>query len=295
VLAASLWGSSGIFAVNLFRLGVPPESLAFLRPLLGSLMLLVVVAARRPSRLRVDPRGLAVLFLGGGLSVGVFQIAYQLSTDAVGVPSTVAMLYLAPAVVAAASGPLLGEWPDRTRIALLVVTLAGVWLTVLGAEEVTATFGTSGLWWGVLAGISYGAYTLFGRFAAPRYGSMPTVVYSTVGSCVFLAVVVPATSGPVVWPGSLPAWALLGVFALLTIAVAHFLFFDALSRIDASRASISTAVEPVVAGILATILLSQGLTPLGWTGIALVVAGVVGVGLSARSDEDVAVAPPAAG
>lgn len=295
VLAASLWGSSGIFAVNLFRLGVPPESLAFLRPFLGSLMLLAVVASRSASGMRVSARGVAVLFLGGGLSVGVFQIAYQLSTDAVGVPSTVALLYLAPAVVAAASGPLLGEWPDRRRIALLVVTLTGVWLTVLGAEEVTATFGTRGLWWGILAGVSYGAYTLFGRFAAPRYGSLPTVVYSTIGSCVFLAVVVPSTSGPIVWPDTPAAWILLSVFALLTIAVAHFLFFDALARIDASRASISTAVEPVVAGILATILLSQGLTPLGWTGIALVAAGVVGVGLAADSHEEVAAAPPAVG
>ncbi len=295
VLAASLWGSSGIFAVNLFRLGVPPESLAFLRPFLGSLMLLAVVATRSAPGMRVNARGLAMLCLGGGLAVGVFQIAYQLSTDAVGVPSTVALLYLAPAVVAALSGPLLGEWPDRRRIALLLVTLSGVWLTVLGAEEVTATFGTAGLWWGVLAGFSYGAYTLFGRFAAPRYGSMPTVVYSTIGSCLFLALVVPATSGPIVWPGTPAAWTLLAAFALLTIAVAHFLFFDALARIDASRASISTAVEPVVAGILATMLLSQGLTALGWVGIALVVVGVAGVGLAAGPDEEIASAPTAVG
>ena len=295
VLAASLWGSSGIFAVNLFRLGVPPETLAFLRPFLGSLMLLAVVATRSAPGMRVNARGLAMLCLGGGLAVGVFQIAYQLSTDAVGVPSTVALLYLAPAVVAALSGPLLGEWPDRRRIALLLVTLSGVWLTVLGAEEVTATFGTAGLWWGVLAGFSYGAYTLFGRFAAPRYGSMPTVVYSTIGSCLFLALVVPATSGPIVWPGTPAAWTLLAAFALLTIAVAHFLFFDALARIDASRASISTAVEPVVAGILATMLLSQGLTPLGWVGIALVVVGVAGVGLAAGPDEEIASAPTAVG
>jgi DME family drug/metabolite transporter len=297
VAAASLWGSSGIFAVNLFRLGLPPESLALLRPLVGGAILLVVVAATRWKSLRIDLGGLAVLGLGGGLAVGVFQIAYQLSTDAVGVPSTVAMLYLAPAVVAAASGPLLGEWPDRTRLALLAITLSGVWLSVLGAEEVTTTFGSSGFGWGVLAGLSYGAYTLFGRFASPRYGSIPTVVYSTLGSCAFLAVVVPATSGPVVWPDSGSAWILLLLFALLTIAVAHFLFFDALSRIDASRASIATAVEPVVAGVLATLLLSQGLTPLGWVGIGLVVLGVVGVGATTRADDEIAageiaVAPP---
>lgn len=285
IVAASLWGSSGIFAVQLFRLGVPPESLAFLRPLLGALVLVAVVAARNHRLLRVDGRALVVLMAGGGIAVGVFQIAYQLSTDAVGVPSTVAMLYLAPAVVAAASGPLLKEWPDATRIALLAVTLTGVWLTVLGADEVSAAFGSSGLGWGVLAGLSYGAYTLFGRYAAPLYGSIPTVVYSTAGCVLFLAVAVPVGSGPVVWPTSAAAWGLLAAFSVLTIAVAHFLFFDALARIDASRASIATAVEPVVAGILATLLLGQGLSPLGWSGIGLVVLGVAGVGATGRTGQ----------
>lgn len=284
VLAASLWGSSGIFAVHLFRLGVPPESLALLRPLVGGAILLaVVVGLRGPPSLKVDGRGLMVLGVGGGLAIGIFQMAYQLSTDAVGVPSTVALLYLAPAVVAAASGPLLGEWPDRVRIALLIVTLSGVWISVLGANEVAATFGNSGVGWGVLAGVSYGTYTLFGRYASPRYGSMRTVVYSTLGSVAFLAVVLPSTSGPVVWPASSTAWLVLLAFSVLTIAAAHVLFFDALARIDASRASIATAVEPVVASILATVLLGQGLSPLGWTGIALVAVGVAGVGLTARA------------
>ncbi len=298
VAAASLWGSSGIFAVNLFRLGVPPESLALLRPLLGGAILLAAVLVVRPAVLRVERRGLLLIFLGGGVAVGVFQIAYQLSTDAVGVPSTVAMLYLAPAVVAAASGPILGEWPDRTRLALLAVTLTGVWLSVLGAEEVTATFGSSGVGWGLLAGLSYGAYTLFGRYATPRYGSLPIVVWSTLGSCVVLAVAVPLTSGPVVLPEGGRAWSLLFAFSLVTIAVAHSLFFDALGRIDASRVSIATAVEPVVAGLLATVLLAQGLTPLGWAGIGLVVVGVAGVGVTARADEPEVgepVAPPGGG
>lgn len=280
--AACLWGSSGIFAVNLFRLGIPPESLALLRPLVGVTFLIVFVGGRNPRGLAADRRVVLALLLGGGVSVGVFQIAYQLSTDAMGVPSTVAMLYLAPAIVAAASGPLLGEWPDRTRIGLVVVTLAGVWLSVFGADEVTATFGTSGLMWGLLAGVSYGAYTLFGRFAAPRYGSARTVVYSTLGSCIFLAVVVPITTGPVAWPATGTAWALLIVMSVLTMAVAPFLFFDALSRIEASQVSIATSVEPVVAAVLATLLLSQGLSAVGWIGIGIVVVGVAGVGLTTR-------------
>jgi drug/metabolite transporter (DMT)-like permease len=217
------------------------------------------------------------------MAVGVFQIAYQLSTDAVGVPTTVALLYLAPAIVVAGSGPLLGEWPTARRVALVGLTLLGVWLTVLGAEDVPATFGTSGLAWGVLAGVGYATYTLFGRFATPRYGSAKTVLYSTAGACVVLASLVPLAPVPMTLPSGAAAWLLLIVFGALTIAAAQLLFFDALGRIEASGASIATAAEPAVAAVLATILLSQGLQPAGWVGIGLVVAGVVGVGATARS------------
>ena len=149
LVAAVLWGSSGIFAVHLFRMGVPPESLALLRPLVGVSVLGVYLGLTNRDALRIDARGVLILGVGGGAGIAVFQLAYQLSTDAVGVPTTVALLYLAPAMVVAAAGPLLHEWPTRTRVALAALTLTGVWLSVLGADDISATFGTSGLGWGV--------------------------------------------------------------------------------------------------------------------------------------------------
>ena len=41
--AASLWGTSGIFSVVLFRDGVSPESVALVRPALGLAFLLAAV------------------------------------------------------------------------------------------------------------------------------------------------------------------------------------------------------------------------------------------------------------
>jgi DME family drug/metabolite transporter len=284
VTAASLWGSSGIFAVHLFRLGLPPETVALIRPLVGVALLFLGFALADRSALPVGARGLLILGLGGGAAVGVFQVAYLVSTDAVGVPTTVALLYIAPAIVTAAAGPVLGEWPSRRRVLIVAVTLGGVWLSVLGAQHVEAGFGAAGLSWGLLAGLSYATYTLFGRFAAPVFGAARTVLYSTLGACVVLALFLPLAVGPLEIPHGMKAWALLLAFGGLTIAVAQFLFFDALRRIEASGASIATAAEPAVAAILASTLLSQGLSPVGWTGIALVVAGVVGVGLSARSE-----------
>ena len=279
LLAAVLWGSSGIFSVHLFTLGVPPQSLAILRPALGALMVAAyLIALRGPRALRVGGRGLLALALGGGSVVGLFQLAYQMSIDAVGVPSTVALVYLAPAIVVAVSGPLLGEWPTTRRVSLAALTLVGVWMTVLAADDVTPAFGGSGVAWGVAGGASYAGYTLFGRWATPRYGSGPTLVYSVLGACAWLAATLPFLADGIPLPPSGRAWALLAVFALVTVAGAQFLFFDALGRIEAGRAAITSAAEPVVAALLATVLLSQGLAPLGWLGVALVVVGVAGVG-----------------
>lgn len=278
LLASVLWGSSGIFSVHLFRAGVTPSSLAFLRPAIGVVVLagFFAVAGRR-SLWRLSPRALAVIALGGGSAVALFQLSYQMSIDAIGVPATVALVYLAPAIVVAASGPVLGEWPSPRRVVLAAATLGGVWLTVAGADAVTPEFGNGGVVWGVLAGLAYAGYTMFGRFATPRFGSSATMVYSTLGACVALGVALPLVAEPVELPGSGSAWLLLVAFAVLTVSGAQFLFFDALGRIEAGRASIASAVEPVVAALLATVLLRQGLGPSGWLGVAVVVVGVIGV------------------
>jgi DME family drug/metabolite transporter len=273
-----------VFAVHLFRLGVPPASVALLRPLLGVALLGTAVAIARREALRLDTRGLLVVGLGGGAAVAVFQIAYQLSIDAAGVPTTVALLYLAPPIVTVASGPLIGEWPSARRIALVAVVVGGVWMTVLGAGVgAPSPLGGARLAWGAIAAAAYASYTLFGRYAAPRFGSIATTVHSTAGACVLLTLFLAVAPVPLVLPRTPGAWALLAAFAALTIALAQLLFFDALRRVEASGVSVATSVEPVVAALLATTLLDQGLTPVGWVGVALVVTGVAGVAGSTRS------------
>lgn len=276
VAAASLWGSSGIFSVWLFRRGMTPESVALLRPVTGAVFLVLLAGLWKVDALRPGRRGLLYLAgVGGGLTA-VFQVAYQQAVDQVGVPTTVALLYLAPAFVVAAAAVLLDERPSPVRIGLALLSVAGVWMTVLGAYGVDVEITPRGLAWGVTAGASYAGYTIFGRHATPRHGSVATVLWSTVGACVMLGAVLPFTGDGVALPGSAETWGILVAFGFLTIALAAFLFYDALGRIEAGRASISSTLEPVVAAILAGWLLDQRLTPIGWVGLVVVVTGVAG-------------------
>ena len=274
--AATMFGSAGIFSEQLFAEGFPASSIAPIRLAIGALGLALAAALLSPAALRPGWGSLALLGgLGGGVTA-IFQIAEQLSFAIAGVTTTVALMYLAPALVVTASGPVLGEWPSRTQVGLALLSVAGVWLTVTGGRGAVVSWSVAGVGWGVLCGAAYAGYTLFGRVASPRFGSLATTLWSTGFGALALLVVIPLTRQPLVLPGSTRAWVLLIAYALLTQAAATGLFYDALRRIETGRASITATLEPVVAALLAAILLDQGLRPQGWLGLAMVVVGVAG-------------------
>jgi drug/metabolite transporter, DME family len=153
---------------------------------------------------------------------------------------------------------------------------------VLGAGTAE---GSGSLTWGITCGVSAAVYTVFGRMAAPRYGSLAVTLYSTLGGGLLLLV----AWGVGIIEVSMPppdTWVLLVVFSLLTMSLATWLYFAALKRVEASRASIIATTEPVVASILAAVLLGQTMAPIGWAGLLLVVVGVAGAyGLRSTSTE----------
>jgi DME family drug/metabolite transporter len=202
------------------------------------------------------------------------------------------LLYLAPALVLAGAGPLLGEPPTRRQVGLAALSVAGVWLVVSGAREAELALTPRGVAWGLAAAASYAIYTLLGRYASPRWGSVATVLHATWGACVLLLVAIPLAWGAPRMPAGGTAWTLLIVYGVLTIAVAALLFYDALARVPAGSVTILLTAEPVVAALLATVLVNQGLTGRGWLGLALVVIGVAG---TARRRSPVRSGPAASG
>ena len=276
LLAGTLWALSGPISVTLFRLGLPPTSVALLRPLLGVVFLGVFLLAIDRRLFQLPWRTLVTMLLVGGVVVAIFQVAYQMSTDAVGVPSTVALLYLAPAIVVAVSPLLLGERLTAAKASLATLSVVGVWLTVVGSEGVGVDLTLGGLVWGVLCGAGYASVALYGRWFSPRYGALAPLFYSTLGGTVFLLVSYPLLGWRLELPVGTQQWGLMVLLALTTMALAPLALYHAMRKIEAGRAAIGTTIEPFVATLLAILLVDQGLRPVGWLGLVLLVVGVAG-------------------
>ncbi len=276
LLAGTLWGTSGPFSIALYRLEIPASSVALIRPGAGVLFLTLFLALRGARAFRIGPCDALVLMGLGGLIVGVFQLAYQFSTESVGVPATVALLYLAPAWVVGVSAFLLRERLTPARAGLALLSVVGVWLTVFGARGVDVALTPRGIFWGCMTGLAYGTYTLFGKITGRTRGALVPLFWSTVGGTLVIVLFFLFSGDRLVLPSEPGGWALALVFGLLTMAAAPLLLFSALRTLEAGRASIGTTIEPLVAALLALLLLDQTLTPVGWGGLALLMVGVAG-------------------
>src|SRR4029077_1445895 len=275
--AGATWGTTGPLSTGLYGL-MPATSIGFWRVLLGTACLALWGLAFRRELFRADARGWLLVGLGGGFLVALFEIAYQFAIAGAGVAGAAAMLYTAPVLVAVLARVILKEALTPTRLLLALLVMAGVALTVTGGSNAGAEAARLGLGAGIAGGllsaVSYALTTLMARFAVPRYGAVRVLFLEAIGGVVILGIVLTLAGRAPTPPPSLAAWRGLGALTAGSVLAANLFFFAAVKRIEAAPAAVAATIEPVVATVLALLLFHQQLSPLGWVGLAMVVAGV---------------------
>lgn len=227
---------------------------------------------------RADRRGWLVIGLLGGALVALFEVAYQYAIAGAGVAGAAALLYTSPVMVAVLAWPMLGEALTPARLARAIVVMFGAALAVRGGSNVGAEAAGAGLTAGVAGGIvaaaSYAGTTLLGRWAAPRYGVMRVLYLEIVGGTLLLGLILPFVDRAPAPPATPGGWLYIVALAVLTVVAANVFFFGAVKRIEAAPTAVAATIEPVVATLLALLVVGQALTTAGWLGLLMVVGGV---------------------
>ncbi|MBS3934337.1 MAG: DMT family transporter [Truepera sp.] len=254
--AAVLWGLLGVLSKGVLESGVSPLEIAFWRAVLAGG--LFVLHAALTSQLRLARRDLP-LFIGFALvGVTTFYAAFVLAVAAGGVSLATVLLYAAPAFVVVAAWLLLGEPLTGQKLALVGLATLGVVLVAQGGGQGVTVTPTS-LGWGLLAGLCYASYYIFGKWVLGRY--TPVAIYAVVlpiGALGLWPLVTFSPKSPAVW-------GLLLALAFLSTYLAYLLYYTGLRHTEASRAVLIATIEPVVAAGLAALLFGERL---GWWGLA---------------------------
>jgi drug/metabolite transporter (DMT)-like permease len=272
--AAVLWALIGLLSRGILDAGVTPLEIAFWRALLAGGFF--VMHAVLTGKLRLQRPRDAVTFAGfAAVGVVLFFSALTYAIAAGGVSLAFILLYTAPVFVVLLAWLLLGESVTLRKLLLTAVTLAGVVL-VAQAGSGGVRVSAAALTWGLLAGLSYSSYYIFGKRLLARYA--PVTIYAFImplGALGLLPFVRFVPKTPVVW-------LLLLLLAFVSTYLAYLLYYTGLKHAQASRAVLVATLEPVVALLLAAVVIGERLGAAGMTGSVLVLAGALLSALPAR-------------
>lgn len=274
VIATVFWSGLGVIGKELYALGLDPLSTITFRVLFAFGLLLGALGLFRPSLLRVRPRQLPILALYGLVAVALNFSCYFYALKYATVTVTIVLVYAHPALVALLARLIFREPLDRWKLLALGLTLAGVFFVAQGHDP--ASFKLN--WKGVLLALTTASaitfYNLMGKRLLEGINSWTVTLYGFLFGGALLIMWWSWQGSPTLgYP--FPAWALILLLALFPSILAYGLYLKALERLEVSRAAIVATLEPVLASLLAYLILGERLEPLQALGGLLVLGGVL--------------------
>ena len=263
LVAASIWGTTGVAARYSFDLGVSPEGILLLRLVLVTPGYLYLVLLR-PSI------SLWVVALGA-LLLGPYHVAYYNAVRYVGVSTASLLLYTHPVLVALASKPLLGEGLDRRTALAIASAVSGATMVSFGDLSVDPV----GLLLATASSALFSLYVVLSKKALtsgvkPEELALGTSTWAL--PTVALAYLARGVSDDLLNPYVLAV----GLYLALVVTIlAYILYMRGLRRVRASVATVLSTAEPLTATALSYVLFGESATPLKACGGGLILLAVV--------------------
>ncbi len=304
--ATLFWGISATLGRAVFtgrlRFGgrvvetIPPLMLAQSRTTFALLVLLpVLLAVRGRGRLRMSPRDARDAIVLGTLGVAGSNFFYYVAIQLTSVATAIILQYLAPAFVLVymvarglqratldrVGGVVMAVGGSVLAIGVVGWSAAFPWLSLRAGQ---LRFNALGIAAAIGAAVTFAFYNVFSRHLIERHDRWTVLTWALGGAAVFWLLVNPPWR-VVAAHYSGAQWAFMAVFSVVSILIPFSLYFWGLQFLDATRAIVTSCLEPVFSIAIAAIFLGEGVGPVQIAGIALVLAATLVVQRPERTKE----------
>ncbi len=270
VLGGILIGCSPIF-VRLSEVG--SVSTAFWRLALA-LVPLLLLAGRGGAGGDAKPQGWRDYLTVGvpGLFLAAELVAWHLSLTMTSVANSTLLVNMAPVFVALISWVLLRQPPGRHFLFALGVTILGV-VVLKGGPAALGDGDMAGDAVATFAALLYAGYFLMLSRARERFATSAIMLWST-STAALVVLPVALLTEPALLPVTLAGWAVLCALSWISQVGGQSLIAWALAFLPATFSALTLLLQPVVAAVMAWLLLGEALTPMQAVGGLIVLAGI---------------------
>ena len=275
-----LWGLGGYFVTRMSLVGATSLMRAFTGHFFAVIPLLILlVSTKGIEGLKISKKGLFYSIILGALTKGVFKLAADTAITMIGVATASILMYLAPFFAAVMSVIFFKEKLRGYQIFSLALNLIGCALMVTGGNFSELSISGLGLALGALAGFLYALNTVLGKVAASGDDPLTMTFYMILFSMITMGIFAqPWEHLALFTNGTFLFWAI--VNSMATGLIANIFFLRGLSmNVDASKVTIITSVEVIVATLSGVLLLNEQINFAGFIGIIFMVASIVGMNI----------------
>lgn len=272
LLAAVLWGCAALTVNLLGDVGASNQEILFVRAATSTVVMAIWIGLTDKKLFRIRLRDIWIFLGQGVLGYACTNLCYFTCIRTCSMGTAAALMYLAPAVVAVLSVPIFKEKLTLPKAVSASLVLVGAACTA-GIFHGGADYPASGLLIGVLCGVVYGFYSIFGRISVGRYHVLTANFYSFGLAACFAFPLIPRAelAAHLAEPKLMGAMVLA---ALLCCTAPYLLYTMALRNVSASAATVVSSLEPAVAALLGWSLYNESLGADKIIGIGLIILAV---------------------
>lgn len=267
---------------------IEPLILAQSRTTISLLILVPILLAWKGRRaFRMAWRDVALCALVGVAGLAVSNYFYYLAIQKTNVATSIILQYTAPIWVLLYMVARRLQRATVKRVVSVFLAVFGCALAV-GLLSGNMKINSVGVIAAQLAAVSFAFYNVFAAGLVKRYDRWVVLAYVLAGAAVFWQVVNPPWK--IVAAGySQEQWWFMLVFAIMSILLPFSCYVGGLHHLDATRAIVTSCLEPVLTVIIAAIFLGEIVGPVQVIGMALVLASTVLVQLPDRKKPEPAI------
>jgi len=300
--ATFFWGISAslgraVFTGRLFPSAqawppIDPLILAQSRTTFSLIVLAPILFARRGRELFSLPKiDVWRCLLLGTLGVAASNYFYYLAIQKTNVATAIIIQYTAPVWVLLYMVARRLQAPTAQRIFSVGLAVVGSALAIGIVGHGGLRFSTLGIAAAMLAAFSFAFYNVYGHGILLRYDRWKILVFTLGGAVLCWLIINPPWK--IAAAHYAPAqWAFLVVFAVASVLIPFSFYFSGLQHLDATRAIVTSCLEPVFSILIAAIALGEIVKPLQALGIAIVLTATVLVQLPGKQREQASLLEP---
>lgn len=272
IVASFLWGTTGTVAS--FSLDVSSLATCAFSMGMGGVLLLITSRKKLLIDYKLMLKQPRVLLLGA-VSVAIYPLAFYTSMRLSGVAiGTVVSIATAPFFAAILEYIISKKNISRQWIISFVVGAMGIALLTLGRDQSNNTAysinqQSLGILLGCIAGFAYAGYSWAARCLIERGVHSQSSMSGLFGCAALLLLPSLYFTGDNLFSSSTNALVSL-YMAIIPMFLGYLLFGYGLTFIDASKATLITLIEPLVATVLAVFIIGERFKVIGWVGAVLV-------------------------